>query len=404
VNRRPLRVLLFSTLYPNSVQPSHGIFVQTRLRHLLASGEVEARVIAPVPWFPSTHPRFGEYASFAAVPRQEQRLGVDLRHPRFVRLPKVGMSTAPFTLAASGLAAARRLQAEGFDFDLIDAHYFYPDGVAATLIGRALGKPVTITARGTDINLIPRHALPRRLILGAARRSAHMITVCRALKDALVELGAEAGRITVLRNGVDLALFRPGDRALARARFGMQGFNLASVGHLIERKGHHHVIDALASLPDVTLHIAGSGAEEAPLRARAQALGVEARVRFLGSLPQDTLRDLYNAADTLVLASSREGWANVLLEAMACGTPVVASNVWGTPEVVAAPEAGVLMDELSGAGVAEGVSRLYKQLPDRAVTRCYAEGFDWQATTQGQLDIFRQVLAEARGQGVAAHA
>ena len=78
--------------------------------------------------------------------------------------------------------AARRLQASGFDFDLIDAHYFYPDGVAAVMIGRALGKPVTITARGTDINLIPNHALPRRLILQAADRCGHMITVCQALK------------------------------------------------------------------------------------------------------------------------------------------------------------------------------------------------------------------------------
>jgi teichuronic acid biosynthesis glycosyltransferase TuaC len=400
---RPLRVLLFSTLYPSSVMPSHGIFVQTRLRHLLDSGEVEAQVIAPVPWFPSTHPRFGEYAAFAATPRAEQRLGIDVQHPRFVRLPKIGMSTAPFTLAASGLAAARRLRAEGFDFDLIDAHYFYPDGVAAVMMGRALGRPVTITARGTDINLIPRYALPRRMILDAAQRSAHMVTVCRALKDELVALGAPADKISVLRNGVDLALFRPEDRAAARARFGLQGFTLASVGHLIDRKGHHHVIDALPAMPDVSLKIAGSGPDEAALRSRAQALGVADRVEFLGSLPQEALRSLYNAADALALASSREGWANVLLEAMACGMPVVASDVWGTPEVVATPDAGVLMSSLDAAGVADGVARLRAALPDRAATRRYAEGFDWQSTTRGQLDIFRRVLATG-GEGVAAHA
>ena len=400
---RRLRVLLFSTLYPSSVQPSHGIFVQTRLRHLLASGEVDVRVIAPVPWFPFTHPRFGEYAAFAAVPRQEQRLGIDVRHPRFVRLPKVGMSTAPFTLAASGLAEARRLQAEGFDFDLIDAHYFYPDGVAAVLIGRATGKPVTITSRGTDINLIPEHVLPRRMILKAAKHSAHMITVCRALKDELVGLGAEAEKITVLRNGVDLELFRPEDRTVARAHFGMQGFNLVSVGHLIERKGHHHVIDAMPALEDATLRIAGSGPEEAALREQARARGVEDRVHFVGSLHQDSLRTLYNAADALVLASSREGWANVLLEAMACGTPVVASDVWGTPEVVAAPEAGVLMHALSAAGVAQGVERLRAALPERTRTRRYAEAFDWNSTTHGQLQIFRRALA-SRVDGLAANA
>jgi teichuronic acid biosynthesis glycosyltransferase TuaC len=404
VSQRPLRVLLFSTLYPSSVQPAHGIFVQTRLRHLLATGAVEARVVAPVPWFPSRHPRFGEYAALASVPAFERRFEIDVVHPRFLRLPKIGMSSAPFTLAASGLAAARRLQREGFDFDLIDAHYFYPDGVAATLIGRALNKPVVITARGTDINLIPRHAVPRRLILGAARRASHVITVCRALKDELVALGAQADDITVLRNGVDLELFRPEDRDAARARFDMRGFALSSVGHLIERKGHHHAIEALTRLPeDVTLHIAGTGPEEASLRQQAASCGVQERVRFLGSLPQEALRTLYNASDALVLASSREGWANVLLEAMACGTPVVASDVWGTPEVVATADAGVLMPSLDAEGVACGVKQLRAALPSRVATRRYAEGFDWDTTTHGQLEIFRDAL-KLRGDLACRHA
>jgi glycosyltransferase involved in cell wall biosynthesis len=231
------------------------------------------------------------------------------------------------------------------------------------------------------------------MILSAARRSAHMITVCEALRTTLVDLGADPAKVTSLRNGVDLALFRPEDRAAARSRFGMQGFSIASVGHLIERKGHHHAIAALPSLPDVTLYVAGSGPDEASLRAQARSAGVAQRVHFLGNLPQDALRSLYSAADALVLASSREGWANVLLEAMACGTPVVASDVWGTPEVVASPDAGVLMQELSGAGVSDGVQRLRQALPLRKRTRRYAEGFDWQPTTSGQLEIFRRVLA-----------
>jgi len=140
--RRMIRTLLFSTLYPNSVRPSHGIFVETRLRHLLASGEVETCVVAPVPWFPFKHPRFGEYAKHAAVPRHEERNGIRVEHPRYLLLPKVGMNSAPYFLARAGLAAARRLIASGYDFDLIDAHYFYPDGVAATLIGKALGKTI----------------------------------------------------------------------------------------------------------------------------------------------------------------------------------------------------------------------------------------------------------------------
>jgi len=393
-----IRTLLFSTLYPSSVRPSHGIFVETRLRHLLASGEVETRVVAPVPWFPFRHVAFGEYARQAAVPAREERNDVSVEHPRYLILPKLGMNSAPFTLARTGLAAARRLIAQGYDFDLIDAHYFYPDGVAATLMGKALGKPVVITARGTDINLIPQYAKPRQMILDAAHDCAAMITVCNALKDAIVELGGEESKVTSLRNGVDLELFRPEDRLQARAAFGMgSSFAIASVGHLIERKGHHLIIESLSSIPDAELYIAGAGEEDARLRSLAARLGVSERVHFLGAMPQSRLRTLYNAADCLVLASSREGWANVLLEAMACGTPVVASNVWGTPEVVAVPEAGVLMSSRTAQGCADGVAELRRRYPAHAATRRYAEQFSWADTTRGQVDVFRRVLARRPG-------
>ena len=397
-----LKLLTFSTLYPSAVMPSHGIFVETRLRHLIASGQAESRVIAPVPWFPLQGERFGEYGKFAATPARESRHGLDITHPRFVRLPKVGMSSAPYTLAWTFLRAARQLQASGYDFDLIDAHYFYPDGVAAVMVARALDKPVVITARGTDINLIPQHAFPRKLILRAAHQADAMITVCEALKDELVALGADAAKVTALRNGVDLALFHPAGRDEARAALGLATeagtprFTLASVGHLIERKGHELVIGALAGLPDVDLLIAGTGPEEGALRRLAESLGVASRVRFLGALPQARLREVYVGVDALVLASSREGWANVLLEAMACGTPVAASKVWGTPEVVASPEAGELMPERTAAGVAEAVRRLRASPRDRAATRRYAERFSWDATTQGQLDLFHRILTARR--------
>lgn len=391
-----MRILTFSSLYPSASMPNHGIFVETRLRHLLASGKVEARVIAPVPWFPFTHSRFGEYGRFAAAPRYEERNGIRVSHPRFLRLPKVGMSSAPFTLARAGLAEARRLIAEGFDFDLIDAHYFYPDGVAAVMMGNALRKPVVITARGTDINLVPRYPRPRAMILDAARRCDAMITVCAALKDELVQLGAAAEKVTVLRNGVDLKLFHAEDRGAARQSFGMRRFAIASVGHLIERKGHELVVGAMAQMPDTELFVAGTGPEERALRDLAARSRVSDRVTFLGAVPQSRLRTLYSGVDCLVLASSREGWANVLLEAMACGAPVVASNVWGTPEVVAAPEAGVLMKERSAAGVVDAISALRAALPDRAGTRGYAERFSWDDTTSGQLELFAQVL---RGRG-----
>ena len=387
-----MKLLTFTTLYPNTEKPTQAIFVENRLRHLLSSGEVKSKVLAPVPWFPLTDVRYGRYASFARVPAKENRFGIDIVHPRYPLIPKIGMNVAPLLMAAAARATIARMLDEGEDFDLIDAHYFYPDGVAAVLLGKYFNKPVVITARGSDISLIPRHMVPRKQIQWAARHVQAIITVCNALKAELVALGVEAAKITPLRNGVDLQRFVPVDRTALRLAMRLDGFTLLSAGHLLPVKGHDLVIASLPLLPDVTLLIAGDGAERAALEHQARDLKVSDRVRFLGNLAQPELAHTYAAVDALVLASSREGWANVLLEAMACGTPVVASRVWGTPEVVAAPEAGVLMPERSARGVADGVNALRAVYPVRADVRRYAEGFSWDETTAGQVRLFKEVL------------
>lgn len=386
------RLLLVTTLYPNPAQPRHGIFVETRLRHLLAAGDSEATVIAPVPWFPFRSKAFPQYSQYADVPRTETRNGVVVLHPRYLVIPRVGMLLTPFFLALSVLLAVTRLRRSGFSYDLVDAHYYYPDGVAVALISRLLGKPFLVTARGTDINLIPDKTLPRKLILWAANKAAASITVCKALKDRMVELGAAPEKIHVLRNGVDLQLFRPLDREACRRQYGVERTTLVSVGHLIERKGHNHVIDALQYLPEVDLLIAGDGEEEHALREQVKRLGFVDRVTFLGAVSQSELAEIYNAVDIMVLASSREGWANVLLESMACGTPVVATRIWGTPEVVARPAAGVLVSDRSGKGLAEGVTQLLMNLPTNAETRCYAEQFSWDETVAALGALMKDVV------------
>lgn len=393
MSKKPLRVLLFSSLFPSEARPIHGIFVETRLRELVKTGLVEAKVVAPVPWFPSRSPRFGEYARFAATPAREHRNGLEVHHPRYLLLPKVGMNLAPYAMALGALPVIRRLQREGFDFDLIDAHYYYPDGVAAGLLARWLGKPFVVTARGTDLNLIPEYPFPRKLILQTADRASASIGVCQALMDSLQALGADPGKLHTLRNGVDLERFVPEPRDAARQRLGLdgQGVYLLSVGHLIERKGHHIAIEALPALPGVTLVVAGGGPERVALEALAARLGVAERVHWAGVVPQTELRGWYSAADALALCSSREGWANVLLESMACGTPVIATNIWGTPEVVSNPSAGVLMPERSAAGLCQAWRALMAAYPTRESTRMHAERFSWTATTQGQLALFARV-------------
>ena len=304
------------------------------------------------------------------------------------------MTVAPGLMAISAGLQLRRLASKGIRFELIDAHYFYPDGVAAVILGLMFGKPVVITARGTDINMIPNYRFPRSMIRWAARRAGAIIAVSNALKEKLVELGVDPDHITVLRNGVDLDYFLPADKAEARRYCGgWSGTWLLSVGNLIELKGHHLVIEALTRLPGISLAIIGEGPLEASLKSKAEKMGVSDRVHFIGAVEQEVLRYYYSAADALVLASSREGMANVLLESMACGLPVVATAIGGTPEVIAAPEAGRLTEERSPAAVASAVQRLLANYPDRNETRRYAEQFSWDATTEGQIEVFRRVSA-----------
>ncbi len=390
----PIRLLTFTTLFPHAGLPNQGVFVENRLRHLVGTGRATSTVLAPVPWFPSRHPRFGAWARFALAEAEEWRHGLRVLHPRYAVLPKIGMSAAPAALYAAAKRSLAQLLRQGLVVDLIDSHYLYPDGVVAVALGRRFGLPVVMTARGSDVTQLPDFPGPRRMIRGAMARADAMISVSAGLKDAMVALGADPARVTVLRNGVDLRQFRPPpDRAAARTALGLDGPTLLSVGHLIPRKRHHLAIEALALLPGWRLLLVGEGPERARLEELAARLGVAGRVRLEGPQPHAALGRFYGAADLLVLASIREGWANVLLEAMACGTPVVASDIPGNPEVVRERTAGLIVPANTAAGFAEAVQALWRDPPARDAVRRYAERFSWDATSDGQLAVFAQARA-----------
>lgn len=388
----PIKVLTFSTLYPNREMPYHGTFVENRLLHLLRSREVAALVVAPVPWFPWKGRAFGRYAAFARVQSEEERHGITVLHPRYPLMPKVGMTLAPYLMYRSLKTYLDRIVRERFDFDIIDAHYLYPDGVAAALLGRRLGKPVVITAHGTDVNLIPDYRMPRMMMRWAAGHAAHVTPVSNALRQRLLGLGVDAARLTVLRNGVDLHMFKPCDRAAAKRKLGLEGVVFLSVGWLIPRKGHDRVIRAVALLSGGTLVIVGEGPEATRLKRLAEDLGIGGRVRFLGMLPQSRLAPVYSAADVMVLASSREGYPGVVLEALACGTPVVATAVWGTPEIMYGRVAGRLVEDHTPEAIAEAIRELLADPPAQAAVRAYAQRFGWGPTIARQLGLFKSIL------------
>ncbi|MFG6461613.1 glycosyltransferase family 4 protein [Roseateles sp. DXS20W] len=389
------KLLTFSSLYPSSARPQHGLFVAARLRELRARHGFDAQVLAPVPWFPFTSASFGEYAAWARTPEAEDWQGQPVAHPRYLMLPKIGMHRQPDAMAR---AAAAWIARSGCQFDVIDAHYFYPDGVAAAMLARRFGKPLVITARGSDLNLIGRDERARRRMLDACAQAQACVGVSQALVDVLSGWGVPPDKLHVIRNGVDLARFAVQDAAAARARLGLplDAPVVLSVGNLFELKGHALLIDAVARLtqawPTLQLVIAGEGPERERLQQLMHQHGLQARVRLLGAVPNADLPHWYGAADLFALPSSREGLPNVMLEALACGTPVVATAVGGIPEVLGGqPDAGLLLDERSPAALARAIDAVLRRPADASAPRRVAEAYSWEQSTARLAALMRSM-------------
>lgn len=402
-----IRLLVITTLYPNANQFRHGIFVENRVKSLVASGEVEALVVAPVPWMPPLLLRLlmwlrldrvlplTEYRQYQGIPAEEVRSGIRVLHPRYPVIPKIGMYLTPLLLALRLLPVIVRLRRSGVRWDLIDSHYFYPDGVAVALVSAWLKLPFIVTARGSDINLIGAYALARRMMLWAAARSARNLCVSAELKKKMVSLGMAAENIAVVTNGIDETMFvahpEPVRVALKKA-LPVGGYVIAAVGNLVELKGQHLVIDAIASLPDVSLLLIGDGEMRKQLQAQVVAAGLQERVRFLGNLPQAELVKIYNAVDLVCLASSREGCANVLLETQASGTPALATAVGGNGETVNSDEVGLLVHERSADGLRSGILAVRERHYDAARIRQLSRRFWYSSINSMLVQLYQSVI------------
>jgi len=372
-----LRVLTLSTLFPDAARPTFGVFVERQTLGLAALPNVEVRVVAPVAAPPRPLRRFGQSAGLDVLPERETWKGLTVHRPRFLSLPGVG-ALNPVLMARRLLPLLRRIRAD-FPFDVIDAEFFFPDGPAAVRLGRALGVPVSIKARGHDIHHFGRARWTGRQVLAAGRAAGGLLAVSAALKRDMVALGLPTEKIRVHYTGVDLDRFRPvADRVAAKAALGVSGPLLLSVGALIPRKGHDLAIRALAELPGVTLMIAGKGPEHDALEALAREVGVADRVRLLGPQPHEALPALAAAADVGVLVSASEGLANAWVESLACGTPLVLSDVGGARELVDRPEAGRIVAREPQA-IAAAVRDLLASPPDPATVRATAGRFTWDA-------------------------
>lgn len=399
----PPHVLVWSSLFPSPTQPQAGVFIRERMFRV--ADELRLTVISPQPWFPlqslirKIKPHFRPEA-----PEHEWQSGIDVFRPRYFSVPGIFKSLDGWLMSVGARKTVRRLRRQG-RVDLIDAHFAYPDGYAASRVADEIGVPFTLTLRGTEV----RHACDPRLrtkVISALRRANTVFAVSSSLRDLALELGVPAERTLVVGNGVDAGRYFPMPREQARRALGLppDASVVITVGGLVERKGYHRVIACLPELSAQfpTLHYLAVGCAgpegdfTTQLEHQVEHLGLRDRVHFTGGLPAEGVRQALSAADVFVLSSRNEGWANVLLEAMACGLPVVASDVGGNAEVVCRPEVGCIVPFDDHAALASALSRALSIAWDRAAIRRYAEEHDWQKRVMVLVSELRRVADAAQ--------
>jgi len=402
------RIVVLSTLFPHPGQPNAGVFIRERMFRV--GKRVPLVVVAPVPWFPFQSllrlikPHFRPDA-----PRVEVQQNVTVYHPRFLCVPGFLKNFDGLFMALGCYRTLQRLKRE-FNFNLIDSHFAYPDGYAATWLGRWFKVPVTITLRGTEV---PQSKAGRAgHILTALNRASRVFSVAESLRRHVAELGADASNVVVVGNGVDTQKFTAIDRMAARSQLGIKPADkvLVSVGGLVERKGFHRVIPLLPELrkefPELKFLIVGGASAEGDWTLRlqdlARAQGVDDIVQFLGPMPSERLTVPLSAADVFVLATSNEGWANVFLEAMACGLPVITTDVGGNREVVSSSVVGNVVPFGDAQALKNALSTALAKSWDRAAIVRYAHDNEWEGRVDTLVHEF-SVLVQGQSSGAGSY-
>lgn len=390
------RVLSISTLYPNAHTPRFGTFVARSLEALAEYENWDVTVINPIGVPPIA---FGKYKPLARAAVDGVENGVKVHRPKFTLIPSVGARSNPGIIARKILPLVQQLH-QSEPFDLVDAQFFYPDGPAAAWIAGKLGLPCSIKARGSDISYWGGKAFAAEQMIDAAERATGLLCVSKALAGEMAELGMPSSKITIHYTGLDRDRFRPLGHSGLRTMLG-QSLGIAipeskpllsSVGTLVEFKGQDLVMGALASLPDAQLLLVGKGPDETHLRNLARDMRIEDRVHFLGTVDHDLLPVILSASDAMVLPSAREGLANAWVEALACGTPLVIADAGGARELVASPDAGLIVERTLEA-VTQGVQHILANRPSREKVAATAERFSWRENARSLADYYDGLIS-----------
>lgn len=396
--RKP-KILVFTTVYPNQIQPNFGLFVRARMSRV--GLELPMVVVAPVAWFPFLSLlRLFKPGFRPTVAKLEVQDGIEVHHPRFFSIPGYLKFLDGFFLALGSYQSLKSIRKK-FDFDIIDSHFVFPDGHAASILGWLFDKPYTITLRG-QITAISRTWLRKKLACFAMLKAAKVFSVSESLRQGAIALGERPEHIRVIGNGVDLENFYAEDGEYCRQRLGLpkEANILVSVGGLTERKGFHRVIEHLPELMKkiINLHLVIAGGPspegnwEERLKRQVVELGVTQNVHFLGPISPIELRYVYSAGDVFVLATRMEGWANVFLEAMACGLPVVTTQVGGNAEVVCSDSLGIIVPYGDKAALCRAIEKSFQRSWDKEKIMAYARDNSWKNRIPVLLNEFNEIM------------
>lgn len=381
--------------------PFYGLFVYERMRHVHVSQRCEVTVISPVPWSPFD--RFVRMfrKNFRHVPKGfEIRGGMEVRYVPFFCLPGILKFMDGFFYYLGIKKLVHKIYRKDKP-DIIDVHFAYPDGFGAMLAAIGLGIPFCVTLRGTEMPY-SRSFYRRWQMRTVFKKAAKIISVSSSLSEIAINLGAEPERIKVIPNGVDTNIFAPINKDEARKRLDIprNAKVILSVGGIVKRKGFHRVIEQLPELKkefETTLFIIVGGAStegdySEELRSMVKALNLNVVVRFEGQQAPEKLSWYYSAADLFVLATANEGWPNVLVESLACGTPVVATDVGGVKEIIAHDFIGTTVPFGDGSALYQAIKQALEKDWDREKIAAYGQNRSWNKVADEVLETFGEIF------------
>jgi len=325
-----MRVVVVTRYFPSSGEPAQGRSLYETLR--IVSRSAEVRVFYPNAAYPRfLQPRSRSYGKLDPAFRPP---GVSVSYFNYPALPLISRPL-------NGWMAARTLlpQVRAFAPDLVFGCFLYPEGYAALRIARSLGVPAAVMSIGSDLNRIG-GSLSARHTRTVLREADAIVTVCEDLRRAAVAEGAPAAKTRAILNGCDIEAFRPGDRSQARERLGIDPSceAVVYVGRMDLNKGLHELVEAVAALhvnrPRLHCYLVGRGPDRSTIEDAIRAYEASGFMHIVPGCAFEEVAAWMTAADVVTLPSHMEGCPNVILEALACGRPVVATNIGGIPEIL----------------------------------------------------------------------